>query len=146
MSTSISIFVLGDPKGQPRPRAFAIHGRARVYDPGTAEGWKSQIAVALRPGVPTVPFNGPLLVRLVFVFRRPQSHLRKNGDLSRNAPRTHLGRPDADNCAKAVLDACTTLRIWRDDAQIVDLHVAKCYAEPGEPSGAHVTIEVLDQA
>ena len=36
----------GIPKGQPRPRAFSRNGHARVFDPGTAEGWKSAVAVA----------------------------------------------------------------------------------------------------
>ena len=49
----ITVRVYGEPKGQPRPRAFAkpIGGgkfSARVYDAGTAEGWKSQIAQAFR--------------------------------------------------------------------------------------------------
>jgi len=46
--SQIHFFVSGDPKAQPRIRAFAINGHARVYDPGTAEGWKSLIAVAAR--------------------------------------------------------------------------------------------------
>ena len=38
MTTPISFTVLGDPKGQPRPKAFSRGGHAAVYDPGTAEG------------------------------------------------------------------------------------------------------------
>src|SRR6185436_16159144 len=29
----ISFWADGEPKGQPRPRAFAIHGKVRMYDP-----------------------------------------------------------------------------------------------------------------
>lgn len=48
-SMTITFFIHGDPKPQPRPRAFARRMGAkfvaRVYDAGTAEGWKSQIAM-----------------------------------------------------------------------------------------------------
>ncbi|NCA12937.1 MAG: RusA family crossover junction endodeoxyribonuclease, partial [Proteobacteria bacterium] len=37
-------------------------------------------------------------------------------------------KPDADNCAKAVMDALTQLgAFWRDDAQVVELRVWKDY-------------------
>ena len=41
-------FVHGEPKAQPRAKAFARNGRAGIYDPGTAEGWKGAIAAALQ--------------------------------------------------------------------------------------------------
>jgi hypothetical protein len=52
MFTPISIFVHGEPKGQPRPRAFARGGMVRMYDPATAEGWKSAIADEWRRSAP----------------------------------------------------------------------------------------------
>jgi len=36
-------WVIGIPKAQPRARAFAVGGRARMYNPGTAEAWKADI-------------------------------------------------------------------------------------------------------
>lgn len=42
-----------------------------------------------------------------------------------------IGRPDADNISKLVLDACNGI-VYADDSQIVDLTVTKFYgAEPG---------------
>ena len=53
---TISFSVDGEPKAQPRPKAFARNfgnkWQARVYDPGTAEGWKSLIAIAVKPHLP----------------------------------------------------------------------------------------------
>ena len=56
--TPILFFVRGEPKGQPRPRSFALRGKGgkpilsktgqpiiRVYESGTAEEWKSQVAL-----------------------------------------------------------------------------------------------------
>ena len=66
----ISFFVPGIPKGQPRPRAFAFHGKARVFDPGTAEGWKASVALAARDELPPAPLEGALSVSLRFYMPR----------------------------------------------------------------------------
>ncbi|MCH7474591.1 MAG: RusA family crossover junction endodeoxyribonuclease, partial [Gemmatimonadetes bacterium] len=71
MTDTIQFFVEGDPKPQPRPRAFSIGGTARVYDPHTAEGWKSAIADAARPHCPAEPWRGPVEIALVFTLTRP---------------------------------------------------------------------------
>ena len=128
--TPIRFTVHGTPKPQPRPRAFARDGQARVYDPATAEGWKSAIADAARSHCPTEPWRGAVRVALAFAFTRPKSHYRTGkhvGELRSTAPEHHLIRPDIDNCVKAVLDTMTTLGFWRDDCQVVSLEVTKRY-------------------
>jgi len=127
---TISFFAPGDPKGQPRPRAFSRGGHARVFDPGTAEGWKSAVAVAAKPCLPAEPIAGPVRVTLHFSMRRPKSHYRtgkRAGELRPDAPGWFTSKPDADNLAKAVLDALTTLGAWGDDAQVARLIVEKVY-------------------
>lgn len=122
-----SAFVKGTPKGQPRPRAFVRGGRAAVYDPGTAEGWKSEIAVACA-GLEGARLALPLQVRLAFYMPRPKSHFRTNGLLKPTAPEfLHTGKPDVDNLAKAVLDCLTSIRAWHDDAQVCELIVRRYY-------------------
>lgn len=123
----VTFTVQGEPKGQPRPRAFAFHGRARVYDPGTAEAWKSLIAFVARPHIPMEPLTGPVAVELHFHMPRPKAHSGRHG-IKPNAPKEHTGKPDADNLAKAVLDAMTTIGFWRDDSQVSDLKVRKIYS------------------
>lgn len=127
MSKTIQFIAFGDPKGQPRPRAFSRGGMTRMYDPGTAEGWKGQIAAAAMPHKPAAQLEGPLHVTLLFRFARPKSHWSKKG-LKPTAPEYHTSKPDADNLAKAVLDCITQLRFWRDDAQVSALDVRKKYA------------------
>ena len=130
-----TFFVAGTPKPQPRPRAFAFQGHARVYDAHTAEGWKSSIADAARPHCPSEATRGPVTVNMEFRFARPKHHFgmgRNEGVLKSSAPEQHLGRPDLDNLAKAVLDAMTELGFWRDDSQVVRMMVTKRYDDrPG---------------
>lgn len=143
---TIHFTVMGAPKGQPRPRAFARKMGdkfvARVYEAGTAEAWKGQIAVAARPHIPKEPLTGPLRFRLHLFFPRPKKHFLKNG-LRADAPIYHTSKPDFDNCAKAVCDALTTLRFYEDDAQICGSHVIKFYEQPGGFSGCSIALEKI---
>jgi len=140
--TAIRVFVRGDPKGQPRTRAFYRKGLGvRVYDPGTAEGWKAEVALALRPLRPPVKTADPIRLELWFTMARPKSHYRKAGGLTTTAPRAHTATPDADNLAKAVMDAISHLDVWVDDAQVVGLIVSKRWAmNQQEPAGCEINI------
>jgi len=150
MTDDIQFFVKGEPKGQPRPRAFARRVGdkfiARVYDAGTAEGWKSQIAIAAKPFLPESPILGAVGITITFNMPRPMSHYRtgKNeGQLKPDAPWFCTGKPDFDNLVKAVLDALTTLGMWMDDKQVVIAHVTKYYALRGQ-EGADIEIFRLE--
>ncbi len=145
---TISFTVQGEPRPQPRPRAFARNmggGKfaARVYDAGTAEGWKSCVALAAKPHLPSKPFEEPLCVCIAFALPRPKSHLNSRGDLRPSAPTFPVNKSDCDNLAKAVLDALTQIAMWQDDGQIIDLDISKRYALTPRGVGAHITIETL---
>jgi len=148
--SAITFRVSGDPKGQPRPRAFARKmGNkfvARVFDAGTAEEWKGLIAVAARPHTPATPFLGPVSVCSTFIFARPNKHFVANNParpLRADAPAWHTNKPDRDNLEKALLDALTQLGgFWRDDAQVCAGEVRKAY---GNTPGVIVTIKSAEE-
>jgi len=134
MST-LSFFVRGEPKGQPRPRAFArkmgsIHV-ARFYDSDVADAWKRAVYCEVLEAANKAGWQvttGPVSVALRFAMPRPKSHFGAKG-LKPSAPQAHVGKPDADNLAKLILDQATrTERIWRDDSQVVEMHVVKGWA------------------
>lgn len=135
----IEFYATGIPKGQPRPRAFSRGGHARVFSPGTAESWKSDIASAAREKLPAEPLKGPISLDVTFYFPRPKSHYTKKG-LRPDAPKWHTGKPDRDNLEKAVLDCLTTLRMWDDDAQVCTGCVRKVYNDTQFP-GAMIRIQ-----
>ena len=135
----IEFFAHGIPKGQPRPRAFARNGMVRVYDPGSAEGWKSAVAEAAKAHLPEKPLEGPVSVKIRFHFPRPKAHFTKKG-LRPNATVWYTSKPDSDNAAKAILDALTVLGMWKDDSQVCDLRCLKLYAGEMDQPGAHIII------
>lgn len=140
----IEVWIPGAPKGQPRPRAFARGGKARVYDPGTAEGWKGQIALALQDALDTndrFDPTAPLAVSMRFSMPRPSAMRRKRPHPEDGAV-PHVKKPDIDNLIKAVLDACTQLQIWHDDSQVCRLIVSKMYhRDKGGCAGLRLKIE-----
>lgn len=137
----IEFDVLGTPKGQPRVRAFSRGGHARVYDPGTAEGWKSEIAIAARAHIPKAPLEGALELSLCFRFLRPKSHFLKRG-LRPGAPWYHTAKPDIDNLIKT-FDALTTLGFWLDDAQVAVVYAQKLYITREGGPGCFVRLRQL---
>jgi Holliday junction resolvase RusA-like endonuclease len=95
--------------------------------------WGEMVSLVARQYAPPAPFVGPLVVELTYYFARPKY-----------APRRRLYpavRPDIENLTKHQLDALSGV-LWRDDAQIVDLHVYKRY---GTPPGVEVRCCPIDE-
>lgn len=117
-----------------RPR---VTRSGRVYYPKTYSSWKSAAAKLL----PACLFDaglfrklvGPLLVSLVCRVTRPKT------------TKLEHPKPDVDNYAKAVLDACNGLA-WVDDEQVIGLVVVKEWAEPGAEGEIDMSIKELDAA
>ena len=140
---TITFRVDGTPKAQPRPRAFARKFgdgtvAARVYDSGTAEGWKSLIAAAVLPLRPAAPLDGPIRLDADFYFPRPKYMAGRkvpDGEIP------HTARPDRDNLEKALLDCLTTVGVFVDDCQVCAGEVRKFYASKADRPGAVIAIQ-----
>jgi Holliday junction resolvase RusA-like endonuclease len=150
----MTFFIHGDPKGQPRPRAFArkmgAKYVARVYDSDVADEWKRAVNVALVKAIneqkPIFNAEGTFEVVASFWMRRPKSHFNAGGFVKLNAPVRHGQKPDADNLVKLVLDRITQHQgIWRDDSQVAYLTVAKYWAGRDEDVGCNITVQLLTQ-
>ena len=148
MST-LTFQVTGEPKGQPRPRAFArkmgaVHV-ARFYDSDVANVWKSAVQIALLEMAVQTRWEltlGPVAVELRFAMPRPKSHTGAKG-LKPTAPVAHVGKPDVDNLAKLILDQITRSGcVWRDDSQVVSMRSDKFWAV-GAEQGCSVSISTL---
>jgi Holliday junction resolvase RusA-like endonuclease len=148
---TFNFFAPGEPKGQPRPRAcaFRVGGKytARMYDAGTSDAWKAAVIAAGASQCPDAPLDGPISVCLTFYFERPKSHhfTGARATLLRPlAPVLHTGKPDADNLAKAILDAMTIAGWWVDDSRVANLFVQKRYANDKRATGCTVAVNVID--
>ena len=112
----------------PQPRHRATRG-GRMYLPSSAPIRAFKTAVIAAAGKRfRRPLDGPVVVEITALFQRPPSRLTASGELRKGAP-THPGRNlgDVDNLAKGAIDALTGIA-WLDDSQVVDLRVAKRWA------------------
>ena len=77
----------------------------------------------------------PLALTITVTYSQPTSWSKKK----KAATIFKTSKPDADNLAKLVMDACNQL-VWKDDAQIAVLTVQKAY---GDKPGTTVKVEFL---
>src|SRR5574343_858636 len=128
----IKFVVQGNPVAQGRPRFARIGNHVRAYDPATSRSWKEAVRWAVSDAMQGEAIHDwPLEVRMAFWFQRPKSHYgtgKNSGVLRPAAPRMHTSKPDAENCAKLLLDAMNGL-VYRDDSQVCRLIIEKIYAD-----------------
>ena len=85
------------------------------------------------------PVAGPVAIEAHFTIPKPASAPKRR----RTWPiKTRSG--DLDKLARAALDAMTGV-IYDDDAQVVDLHVTKDWADPDRPPGVTITVTTGDR-
>ena len=119
--------------------AFVIRGteKIRFYTKASvrieAENVVAQIVQQLPVG--WLPLDGPLAVDVKFVYPYRKSEPMKRTIEGRELP--HDKAPDLDNLAKGLLDAATTAQVWKDDAQLCDVHLHKRWGK-----AAYWTIKV----
>jgi Holliday junction resolvase RusA-like endonuclease len=85
------------------------------------------------------PLAGPLSVRVTARFTCPKTDCRKRDP---RPERWHAKKPDAENVAKAVLDAATGV-LYLDDSQVAYLTILKRVAAQGEAPGVVLEVEEL---
>lgn len=147
MAGTISVTIPGEPIAQGRPRAFVRGGHARVYQPKKSRSWKGAARYAMKAelgdqGETTLPFpSGPVAVVVRAYHTCPKSDHRVRNP----APlRWRAKKPDAENVAKAVLDAATGV-LWGDDAQVARLTIEQYTAAQGEAPRVELTVSWLQE-
>ena len=135
----ISFVVPGVPVAKGRPKLSTRAGFARAYTPKKTRDYESVVRhEAQRIMAGRSPLDGPLEVSITFFLPIPASWSRRRKQEALSGTHWPTGRPDIDNLGKAVLDGLNAV-VFADDARIVDLHLAKTYAE--QP---HAFVEVND--
>jgi Holliday junction resolvase RusA-like endonuclease len=123
----IEFEVPGEPVAQGRPR---FNSRTKTaHDPQKSRNYKSLVSMYARRSKPPDLLMGPLTVQ-IDVFKTPPksiSGVKKNRIALQNETLRPTTKPDVDNYAKGVKDACNGI-VWKDDSQVVELFVRKFYS------------------
>ena len=132
----IEFFVPGAPVGKGRPRAARRGAGVVMFTPEKTAGYEGLVtatAAAALAGdaLARQLLDGPLEAVLEMRFPAPASWSKAKRARALAGAEWHTSKPDADNVAKAILDACNGV-VFRDDAQVVVLIATKAFSEePG---------------
>lgn len=112
--------------GDPIPQKQTRFARGIAYDPSKKE--REMIQWRIKPYAPKDPLLGPVKLRLTFYFPVPASTSRPRRNQMLRHVIHHIKKPDADNCAYLITNAMKNI-FYKDDSQIIDLHIHKRYGE-----------------
>ena len=142
MSLQIYFNVDGQPQGKARPRFKKVNNFVSVYTPAKTKTYEKEIkeAAIIAMG-PLKPLETAVAVHLHMYASVPASYSKKRTKACLDGSERPTKKPDADNTAKAFLDAMNGV-VYKDDAQIVYLTASKNY---GVIPCVHVSVyEVLE--
>ena len=121
--TIFTFTIPGPPVGKGRPRL----GRGgHVYTPAKTAAYEKKVrvlALAALGGRCSLA-KGPVGVTIVLQVPWPQRVPKRLREAYRDEGCFFVGRPDLDNCAKAILDAMNGV-IYLDDAQVSQLQIQR---------------------
>ncbi len=117
----------GVPVAKGRPRLSTHGGFARAYTPSKTRHYEDMIRLeAGRAMTGQALLEGALSADITVSLPIPKSFSRRKTEDAEAGRVRPTSRPDVDNFAKSI-DGLNGI-VFRDDAQIVELHVAKFYA------------------
>lgn len=129
MTFQLMFTVYGEPVAKGRPR-FAKRGKfVQTYTPEKTKTYESEVAMMAKAAMgSSMPLETALEAFIHLTFPIPQSYSKKRSEACLIGTEKHTKKPDADNCAKAIIDGMDQI-VFLNDSQIVSLHIHKTYGE-----------------
>ena len=133
--------VTGDPKGKGRPRFSRFGKFTKVYTDQQTLDYETAIGFSAAQAMGSSdPLETPVAVFLYVKLPIPQSYSKKRSEACLSGSEHPTKKPDIDNVAKAFLDAMNGI-VYKDDTQVIQLHVNKVYAKE---AGVDVLIKEIE--
>ena len=135
--------------GKPAPQGSKRHvGKGVMVESSKrCKPWRQDVRHTVMESLPDgwyANMDKAITLSCVFVFARPKSHFKTNGQLKPSAPKHCSGRiGDISKLVRAVEDAMTGI-VYNDDAQIINLIAHRRFANDREQPCAIITVTALD--
>ena len=128
MTFMVQFTVDANPVPKGRPKFSKIGGFVRTYTPKKTSDYETIVRETAQQAMgQTEPLETPTAVYLYIRLSIPKSYPKKRLAACLKGLERPIKKPDIDNLAKSVLDGLNGI-VYRDDGQIVSLHVTKVYA------------------
>lgn len=139
---TVKFSIPGEPQGKGRPR-FARRGNfTRTYTPEQTAVYENLVRLCYQREAGGKHLTGAIKAEIEACFSIPKSTSKKKQALMQAGEIPCIKKPDCDNIAKIVLDACNKIA-YDDDAQVSEVHIKKAYATTPV---VHVTLTELEGA
>lgn len=120
--------VPGEPVGKGRPRVVRRGGFTQTYTPEKTASYENLVKLEFQRQGGRMLKDGPVRLSIMAWYGIPKSASKRKQQAMIGGLIRPTKKPDADNCAKVIADALNGLA-WRDDSQVVSLHVEKMFGE-----------------
>lgn len=127
----------GNATGKMRPRACNRGGSTRVYSPKAQTDFEGMVAIIASQSITQPPTDCPVSAVIIVTVARPKS-MPKREHWRVLCPR----KPDLDNIAKSILDACNGI-VYEDDKQVCAL---SCHRFWGDTNRTYVRFSEMIEA
>lgn len=119
--------------GVPRPQSRPRQGRGGHFysDTPRVREWKKTVLDHMGRVTPKEPITGAIDATMHFHMPRPKR-------LGEGGQEPHLGVPDGDNLAKAIMDCAQRASVIANDSHVWSWRIRKIYAASGEEPGAFI--------
>lgn len=132
----MKIFLLMDPPTvtAQESKVAVVRNKPIIYKPEKIRQAKKELIKHLMPFKPKEPMEGPIELKVVWLFPRGKRHKHFEWRVT---------RPDTDNLEKMLKDCMTEVGFWKDDALVVSETVYKIWSD--EPTGISIELNALDK-
>ena len=121
----LKVTIPGAPVAQGRPRFSNVHGYPMAYESKKCRDYKLYAAMIIQDAWQSKPIDGYFMVTIDVYLELPKSWSKKEKNRALSGL-VRPGKPDLDNYAKSLLDACNKV-VWNNDSQVVSLIISKWY-------------------
>lgn len=134
--------VLGTPVGKSRPKFSTVNGHAVAYTPKKTANYETLVRLSYQQQIGAFMFDKdkPLRAIIRAFFPIPKSASKKKREQMEAGKIRHTKKCDADNIAKACLDALNGIAFY-DDSQVCELSISKFY---GDTPKVEIIIDEVD--
>lgn len=115
-------------------KVAVVRNKPIIYKPEKIKQAKKEIVKHLMPFKPKEPLQGPVELKVVWLFPRGKRHKHFEWRTT---------RPDTDNLEKLLKDCMTEVGFWKDDALVVSETVYKIWSD--EPTGISIELKALEK-
>ena len=124
----IKFEVLGTPVGKSRPKFSTVNGHAVAYTPKKTANYETLVRLSYQQKYAGCMFDKDIPLRAIIraFFPIPKSASKKKQEQMESGKIRHTKKCDADNIAKACLDALNGIAFY-DDSQVCELSISKFY-------------------